>query len=78
MKLFLPLLLVISFPTLLASQWVRQYPVAKLEQVLDLVVHGDGHGYAVGSDDLLMKLDPATKTWDILLNWNQKLETGSC
>ena len=52
------------------AQWVRQYPLAKMEHVIDIAIHQDGHGFAVGADDLILRLDPGTKRWDLLSSWN--------
>jgi photosystem II stability/assembly factor-like uncharacterized protein len=73
MKLFSSMLMVlVVFPMCLSAQWQRQYPLEKLEQVLDIAVHNDGYGFAVGNNDLILKLDPGTKTWDLLLAWTKK------
>ena len=53
-----------------SAQWIRQYPLAKLEHVVDIAAHQDGHGYAVGADDMILRLDPGTKTWELLQTWN--------
>ncbi len=53
-----------------SSQWQRQYPMEELEDVLDIAMHQDGHGYAVGHSDLILKLDPMTQTWDLLTSWD--------
>jgi photosystem II stability/assembly factor-like uncharacterized protein len=68
---FLIMVLILS-PVGLKAQWQRQYPLEKLEQVLEIAVHGDGYGFAVGSNDLILKLDPGTQTWDLLLSWTKK------
>ncbi len=52
------------------AQWIRQYPLAKLEHVVDIAIHTDGHGYAVGDDDLILRMDPGTKEWDLLTSWD--------
>src|SRR6188768_1375161 len=54
----------------LDAQWIRQYPMAKLEQVVDITLHQDGYGYAVGGDDMILKLDPGTNRWDLLTSWD--------
>jgi photosystem II stability/assembly factor-like uncharacterized protein len=73
MKIFSSLLAaLVALPISLSAQWDRQYPLEKLEQVLDIAVGNDGHGFAVGSNDLIQKLDPGTKQWDLLLSWNKK------
>ncbi len=50
----------------LSAQWMRQYPVPKMEFVLDMDVSSDGYGYAVGGDDMVLKLDPVTMEWTTL------------
>ncbi|HEX5111554.1 MAG TPA: YCF48-related protein [Saprospiraceae bacterium] len=73
MKLFSSFLIVLlALPLCLFAQWDRQYPLEKLEQVLDIAVAEDGYGFAVGSNDLILKLDPGTNQWDLLLSWNKK------
>jgi len=71
-NLLLLFIVVLCLPIGLSAQWQRQYPLEKLEQVLDIAVGQDGHGFAVGSNDLILKLDPGTKQWDLLLSWNKK------
>ncbi|HJW30147.1 MAG TPA: YCF48-related protein, partial [Saprospiraceae bacterium] len=63
------LVLLLLMPFLIKAQWQRQYPLPKLSPVQAISVHHDGFGYAAGSDDLLMKLDPGTKTWSIVGDW---------
>ncbi len=74
MKPFYSLLLITPFFLLqsasLTAQWIRQYPMAKLENVTDIALHPDGHGYAVGPDDMVLRLDPGTKTWTLLDAWD--------
>lgn len=53
------------------AQWVRQYPLDKLEHVNDIALHADGHGFAVGGDDLILRLDPGIKKWELLLGWDK-------
>jgi len=73
MKLFSSVLIVLlALPLSLSAQWDRQYPLEKLEQVLDIAVAEDGYGFAVGSNDLILKLDPGTSQWDLLLSWDKK------
>ena len=73
MKIISSLIIVLILsPIGLKAQWQRQYPLEKLEQVLEISVHGDGYGFAVGSNDLILKLDPGTNTWDLLLSWTKK------
>ena len=73
MKILSPIVIVLILsPLWLTAQWQRQYPLEKLEQVLHIAVHEDGYGFAVGSNDLILKLDPATQTWDLLLSWTKK------
>lgn len=52
------------------TQWIRQYPLAKLENVVDMAVYQDGQGYAVGADDLILRLDPGSKKWNLLTTWD--------
>jgi photosystem II stability/assembly factor-like uncharacterized protein len=68
--IFYLLSLLIFIPGATQAQWVRQYPLAKMEHVVDIAIHQDGHGYAVGADDLILRLDPGTKRWDLLSSWN--------
>ena len=73
MKLFSSLVIVLlALPLSIFAQWDRQYPLEKLEQVLDIAIAEDGYGFAVGSNDLILKLDPGTSQWDLLLSWNKK------
>lgn len=76
MKLFPTLIFLFCLfiiPQIAGAQWVRQYPLDKLEDVLDLDVSSDGYGFAAGTNDLLMRLDPTTQTWELLpgfgANW---------
>lgn len=50
----------------LRAQWQRQYPLAKLDNVNDIVVQPDGHAFAVGADDILLRWTSATQSWDLL------------
>ncbi|HEY3387765.1 MAG TPA: YCF48-related protein [Saprospiraceae bacterium] len=52
------------------AQWIRQYPLAKLEHVVDIVTHEDGHGFAVGGDDLILRLNGGSNQWDLLTSWD--------
>ena len=52
------------------AQWIRQYPLAKLEHVVDIAVHEDGHGFAVGGDDLILRLNGGSNHWDLLTSWD--------
>jgi len=74
MKTFYSLLLLTPLFLLpsgsLTAQWIRQYPLAKLEHVTDIALHQDGHGYAVGPDDMVLRLDPGTKRWILLDAWD--------
>lgn len=42
----------------------------KLENVLKMAIHDDGYGYAVGENDLILKLDKTTQLWKLLLTWD--------
>ena len=64
-------LLIIGWSQSSVSQWVRQYPLEKLEDVLDIDVSPDGHGFAVGNNDLLLRLDAVTKTWELLPGYGE-------
>ncbi|MDQ3016862.1 MAG: YCF48-related protein [Bacteroidota bacterium] len=55
----------------LHAQWQRQYPLEKLENILDIDVHDDGYGFAVGANDLLLRLDESTQTWKLLDGYGQ-------
>ena len=68
--LFLFTLISLLIPFSSTSQWIRQFPLAKLENVADIALHPDGHGYAVGADDMILRLDPGTKRWDLLTSWD--------
>jgi photosystem II stability/assembly factor-like uncharacterized protein len=56
-----------------SAQWVRQYPMKKLEHVLDIVVTPDGYGFAVGNNDLVLRKvgnqwqlrEGPNKNWDL-------------
>ena len=52
------------------AQWIRQYPLAKLEHVVDIAVHQDGYGFAVGGDDLILRLNGGSNQWDLLTSWD--------
>lgn len=75
MKSFQPLLIALCFyitwPQTSYAQWVRQYPLEKLEDVLDLDVSADGYGFAAGTNDLMLRLDNASKTWELLPGYGQ-------
>ncbi len=58
-------LLLCSF-THLHAQWVRQYPMAKLEDVLDVDVSADGYGFAAGTNDLLLRTLAGNNQWELL------------
>ena len=68
--LLLPLLFS-CFITTAFAQWDRQYPLEKLENVLDISLHTDNYGFAVGTNDLILRLDNTTNTWDLLSSWNK-------
>jgi photosystem II stability/assembly factor-like uncharacterized protein len=69
-KICTVLFLIFSQVSFSEAQWIRQYPLAKLEHVVNIALHQDGHGYAVGDDDLILRLDPGTKRWDLLASWD--------
>lgn len=69
--LFLIILFVLTNMLRVDAQWVRQYPLDKLEHVNDIALHADGHGFAVGGDDLILRLDPGIKKWELLLGWDK-------
>ncbi len=46
------------------AQWQRQYPMEKLENVLNITTYSDGYGYAAGDGDLILKLDPTLQIWN--------------
>lgn len=60
------LFLLCLLSTALSAQWIRQYPLPKLEDVLDMDVSEDGYGFAAGTNDLLLRLDPETEEWTLL------------
>ena len=62
--LFLP---VIS----LQAQWVRQYPLSKMEDVIAIDVSQDGHGFAAGPNDMILRLNPTSQTWDLLPGYGE-------
>ncbi|MEO5905502.1 MAG: YCF48-related protein, partial [Saprospiraceae bacterium] len=68
MKFLLPLLFFFVLLNTSAAQieWDRQYPMERLEDVLDIDISDDGFGFASGTDDLLLRLDPSTKRWELL------------
>lgn len=53
------------------AQWERQYPLKKLEPVLDIAIHDDGFGFAVGNNDLIIRLDTMTDQWNLLDSWQK-------
>ena len=59
------------FLTPALAQWERQYPLEKLEPVLDIALHDDDYGFAVGNNDLILKLDTATDEWVLLDSWDK-------
>src|SRR6187549_3337184 len=59
------------FLTPAIAQWERQYPLEKLEPVLDIALHDDNYGFAVGNNDLIIRLDTATDEWIPLDSWNK-------
>lgn len=72
MKRFLPSVLVVFIIFCISSsaqaQWKRQYPMEKLENILNIAMHQDNYGYAVGDNDLILKLDPVSQSWNPLVN----------
>ncbi len=50
----------------LQAQWNRQYPLPKLEDVLDIDVSSDGYGFAVGANDLILRSQAGNNQWDML------------
>ncbi len=50
----------------LQAQWIRQYPMDKLEDVLDIDVSADGYGWAVGSNDLILRTLAGNNQWELL------------
>ncbi|MEO6132850.1 MAG: YCF48-related protein [Saprospiraceae bacterium] len=50
----------------LQAQWNRQYPLPKLEDVLDIDVSADGYGFAVGTNDLLLRILAGNTQWELL------------
>lgn len=62
------LFLALSFFCLhtLQAQWNRQYPLPKLEDVLDIDVKSDGYGFAAGTKDLLLRKQAGSNQWDML------------
>ncbi|MGB3080827.1 MAG: YCF48-related protein, partial [Saprospiraceae bacterium] len=48
------------------AQWSRQYPLPKLEDVLDIDVSADGYGFAVGANDLILRSQAGNNKWDML------------
>src|SRR5690606_3318504 len=43
--------------------WQRQYPLTKLDNVVDIAIHEDGFGYAVGENNTLLRLQSGSQTW---------------
>ena len=68
---FLFAALLCFFLTPAIGQWERQYPLEKLEPVLDIALHDDDYGFAVGNNDLILRLDTATDEWVLLDNWSK-------
>ncbi|MGB4849110.1 MAG: YCF48-related protein, partial [Saprospiraceae bacterium] len=50
----------------LQAQWNRQFPLPKLEDVLDIDVSADGYGFAVGANDLILRSQAGNNQWDML------------
>lgn len=74
MKFFFPLSLftiIICTVYPASAQWIRQYPLAKLEDVLDIDISSDGYGFAVGTNDLMLRYNSAVKEWNLLLNFDE-------
>ncbi|MEP6647619.1 MAG: YCF48-related protein [Saprospiraceae bacterium] len=53
------------------AQWTRQYPLPKLEDVLDIDVSTDGYGFAVGSNDLLLRTQAGNNAWELLPGYGE-------
>ncbi len=68
---FLLATLLFCLPSPGFAQWVRQYPLDKLEPVLDISLHSDDFGFAVGNNDLILRLDASTDEWSLLGSWNK-------
>lgn len=70
------LIFVMLTATASQAQWDRQYPMDKLENVLDMDVAGDGYGFATGNNDLLLRLEIDNRRWTLLdgygEGWNFK------
>lgn len=56
----------LMIPNWLTAQWQRQYPLPKLDDINDIVITPDGYGYAAGADDILLKLNTSTQSWEFL------------
>jgi photosystem II stability/assembly factor-like uncharacterized protein len=56
---------------LVQAQWQRQYPLAKLENVLDIDVSPDGFGFAVGTNDLILRLSIVSGEWELLPGYGE-------
>src|SRR5690349_15304876 len=76
MKASLPLSVILcllcSFS--LQAQWDRQYPLDNLDDVLDIDISLEGFGFAAGPNDMIVRYEHATKSWELLPgygeNWN--------
>ncbi|HZV70760.1 MAG TPA: YCF48-related protein [Saprospiraceae bacterium] len=63
---FLYTALLLCFFNPLHAQWTRQYPLPKLEDVLDIDISSDGYGFAAGANDLLLRTQAGNNQWDLL------------
>jgi len=68
---FLLAALLFCLPSTGYAQWVRQYPLEKLEPVHSISLHNDGFGFAVGNNDLILRLDISTDQWNLLDSWDK-------
>lgn len=64
-------MLLFCLPSSGFAQWVRQYPLEKLEPVIAISLHNDGFGFAVGNNDLILRLDVSTDQWNLLDSWEK-------
>jgi photosystem II stability/assembly factor-like uncharacterized protein len=68
---FLFAMLLFCLPSSGNAQWDRQYPLEKLEPVHAISLHNDDFGFAVGNNDLILRLDSSTEQWNLLDSWDK-------
>src|SRR5690606_1901516 len=62
-RLTVTLLLLSALQVALMGQWQRQYPLSKLENVVDIDLTQDGHGVAVGANATVLTKSAGGTEW---------------